>query len=219
MVLGIIGVVSYLGITTSQKGVEKAYRQYWYTGYSALLDATFDAGINGKLDSIENYAEHVRGLMNGTVTPNDNKSFTTPNGIIYRFYTKKGKWVIVMRIPTPNKKNQVPDRTKFVYDEDNSILYPAAIDSTQEKETPDLWINLQGRADLLPYRINDGLPNTNDSHEKDIYDFKTAYCKTHEQTSITVPSNGPYFAKVDCKKNDPKITGGILQLVNPRKVY
>ena len=43
LVMGIIAVVTTMGISASKRSVDKAYNYYWYTGYSTLCDATMDA--------------------------------------------------------------------------------------------------------------------------------------------------------------------------------
>ena len=229
MVLGIIGVITAMGVSISQQGMEKAYRQYWYTGYSALQDATFDAIHNNKGSSLQNYAGYVAELMKTQAVQSGSKYIiSAPNGIKYTIEQQNvgnstNVFYIFMQIPAAISKNQVKDKTPLVYNPSTGELYPAYVPANPSPITQQAYIesvNLQQRVDLLPFIINDGLPNSSSSHDKKIYNFIDAYCTTHNNTTLNPHSNqsNKYYA-IDCGSHSGTPIDGIPVLVNPKKVF
>ena len=211
LVLGTIGIITTMGIAISQNGVEKAYRQFWYTGYKAISEATFDAGYNGKLDTLTHYAEHFASLMNTTVTTSgNNKEVTSPNGIKYTFSNVAAGYYILMEIPSPKTKNSFPNKSGLIYTTQNG-LYPSPTTGTG-------YINLQSRKDLLPFVVDDGLPQTSGSHNNTIYSYREAYCATHSNYSIPPLNNTPH-RMLSCSPTVTTVSGTIIKLVDPKKVF
>ena len=208
MVIGIIGVVTAMGLSISQKGVEKAYRQYWYTGYKALADATFDAGVNGKLANSTDYHDQVKNVLK---LDSNGKA---PNGIKFTFASINGLQHIAITIPSPKTKKAMNNTNVFIYNASLGVLYPANLPTTTGN-----YINLQDRVDILPFIINDGYPRTksvnNHRHDRKIYSFKEAYCKTHNNQSINDSNN---MNKLTCPSGLTTVNG-VMQLADPQKVF
>ncbi len=203
IVMAIIGVVTAMGISISQKGIEKAYRNYWYTAYQALSDATFDAAINDKIETLEDYKTHVTALLKLDA------SGTAPNGVNFSF-ANLGElfYIIFVEIPNSNTKNAMNTRSAFIYNKNLKLIYPAYIDNNPQS------IDLQDRVDILPFIINEGVPHN--YNNKDAYSFKQAYCMTHNNQSITNPAYT--FANIACPTTG-EIKTGVLQLIDPKKIY
>lgn len=219
MVLGIIGVVTAMSVSISQKGVEKAYRNYWYTGYSALENATFDAIMKNKTD-FDSFTRHIAKLMNikdeDIIDDSYNRTLKAPNGIKYTFgavpFNQFRFWPVSMEIPSPKSKNTVQNQTLLVVDfadENNVQLHPSQVSGST-------YVNLQTRKDLLPFVIDDGKAPGDITKNKGIYSFKEAYCATHADGK---PARS-YFpmTMVECTHNNSPIAGQIMS-VNPKKVY
>lgn len=204
MVMGIIGVVTAMGLSISQKGLERAYRYYWYTGYKALADATFDAGQKDKLSNFSDYNIHVRTLLKL-----DN-SGRAPNGIQFSLGAYQGLRFIAMTIPSPKTKKTMKTTSTFLYDTSTGVLYPANMAAT-----PETNINLQDRVDILPFIISDGLPQSSSSHDNKLYSYKEAYCKTHNNQSINL---GNSLLNLTCPAGLTPVDG-VMLLVDPKKVF
>ncbi len=217
LVMGIIAVVTTMGISASKRSVDKAYNYYWYTGYSTLCDATMDAVLNKKLDTtnppntlnIDVYAQYIgKTLMNATTyTYSNNKAdFTAPNGIRYEIQNVNNQYLkITMTIPKPNRKKNFPNKTVLVYNfaPNVDMIYPANIANSTTQ------ISLHNRADLLPFGVKSTLGNSTISN---FYGFKDAYCKVY--SSIT----GMSEANVACTTS-PSEQGSVVIPLNPRKIY
>ena len=60
--VGIIGIVSAMGMTVAKIGTDKAYNSYYYAGYINLYNAIADAKSQGE-DSNESIMNHARDLL------------------------------------------------------------------------------------------------------------------------------------------------------------
>ena len=230
LVMGIIAVITSMGLTISQKGIEKAYNQYWYTGYSALADATKEAILQTKLNpndpaaTLKAYSKYVAIKLMGVKAAdysyqNSTASFTAPNGIGYEisYYTSpvRGYYKIIMTIPRPKMQKEVPYKTILIYNFDpsvynnSSLLYPS--NETGPASEAGKYLSLQNRADLLPfYNIMDSEPLGQHTINK-ILSFREAYCNIHNSY------NADNYTKIVCSGNSS--SPGALFSINPRKVF
>lgn len=60
--IGIIGIVSAMGMTIAKIGTDKAYNLYYYNAYENLYNTIADAKANGKEDNAE-IMKHVKNLL------------------------------------------------------------------------------------------------------------------------------------------------------------
>lgn len=83
--VGIIGIVSAMGMTVAKIGTDKAYNSYYYAGYINLYNAIADAKSQGK-ETNNDIMTHVRDLLS-----KDNVVATLPDTGI-KFLTYKAVW-------------------------------------------------------------------------------------------------------------------------------
>ena len=217
LVMSIIAVITTMGLSVSKRNVDRAYNYYWYTGYSALVDATRDAVMNNRLDtsnpsgSLNGYGAYI-GLNLMGVSPdkydysNNKATINAPNGIRYEIqYVNSLYYKITMTIPKPNRKKAFPNQTVFIYNFDLKMIYPGNVTNSNTQ------INLQSRPDLLPFYIKRTDVHTTTAI-KDFYGFKDAYCRVYNSvTNLGTEGN------ISCS-SAPTMTGIVLP-INPRKIY
>lgn len=215
LVMGIIAVIIAIGFSISKRGVEKAYNQYWYTGYSALSDATMDAVLRGKMDtsnptaSLGTYSKYIAETLmrSKNYSCNSSKaSFTAPNGISYIIEPKTGFYQITMSIPQHKQKTVSRNQTIFIYNFAKAMIYPANISAPTSTQ-----LSLYNRVDLLPFYIK--LNDANTGTVTNFYGFKDAYCLVDTSISANIDD----IAKISCSAT-PSINGVIVP-INPRKIY
>jgi len=210
MVMGIIAVITVMGLSISKKNVERAYNLYWYTGYNALVNTTIDAIAKHHMDpdnpsgSLEAYTKYIgEYLMNAKNYDSSTHSFTAPNGINYKFESKSGFYQITMSVPKHKQKNMSQYQTIFIYNFAKSMIYPANISNPT-----DIQLNLHNRVDLLPFYIKKGATmNTNE-----FLSFHDAYCRVYESIN-----NLDTIANISCS-NAPTESGYITP-ISPRKAF
>ena len=111
--VGIIGIVSAMGMTVAKIGTDKAYNSFYYAGYINLYNAIADAKSRGK-ETNEDIMEHARDLLS-----KDNVVATLPDTNI-KFLTYKAVWAYTkdmggaqekkyMDVPVPLEKTQLPN--------------------------------------------------------------------------------------------------------------
>ena len=229
LVMGIIAVVTALGLSLSKKGMEKAYNQYWYTGYQALYDGTNDAIMKGVFapndkTSVQNFIDyathigqtllkcpdfHVDTTTNhgfGTVT------FTARNGIHFEIapssmsQQNNGPWQlnvirIAMTIPKPVTKTSGVQRASFIFVLGNGYpRIPYPINGGV--------VNLQNRVDLLPFYVKDDYGKLTGEY----YGFRDAYCRVNTSLSGLGSEWNINCAGITQDKSS-------FGPVNPRKIY
>ena len=75
LVLAIISIISILGLKIAQRGMEKAYDTYVYTGYRSLMDAIWTANNYGKeLPEAETESDGSGYKNSVSITPNGSMS-------------------------------------------------------------------------------------------------------------------------------------------------
>ena len=145
--VGIIGIVSAMGMTVAKIGTDKAYNSFYYAGYINLYNAIADAKSRGK-ETNEDIMEHARDLLS-----KDNVVATLPDTNI-KFLTYKAVWACTkdmggaqekkcMDVPVPLENNGCGIYEGRVYCE--SISCP-----------PD-FLNINGRCVKKPQLPNSGL--------------------------------------------------------------
>lgn len=107
--VAIIGIISAMGANIMKKTTEKAYREYYKTGYQNLYDALADLRYSGKdIDNAGNpknstvLAGELRDLFSVPQRNGDAATMVrTRNGIIYDIATDNGSgsYIITMRVP------------------------------------------------------------------------------------------------------------------------
>ena len=214
MVMGIISVILVLGLSISKRGVDSAYNLYWYTGYKALSDASYDAVRREVFDPSNNpegslcvYIDYIgTKLMNATSSACDGNeaSFTAPNGISFSFEAKTGYYLILMSIPKHKQNVNTPNTTNLIYNFDKGLIYPANITTSSTK------LNLHNRMDILPFYVNNG---EQQNAITKVYGFRDAYCATDNSID-----EGDDIIKITCS-NDGEDKYGVITPINPRKVF
>ena len=103
--LGIISIISTMGMTIARKSIDRAYNLYIYSSYKGIseainianaditntnnaLDYSNPFGLkNSLIDSLTNYANSILGTLSASddvVATGDQISFNVPNGVSYR---------------------------------------------------------------------------------------------------------------------------------------
>ena len=85
-------------------------------------------------------------------------------------------------------------------------VYPAK----ETKNSPAGYLDLQGRADLLPFYEK---PSASERGVKNFYSFKTAFCKMSGH-----PYKSGTEAEIDCVAGGTPAPG-LLRHISPRKAY
>ena len=218
MVMGIIAVVTAMGFSISNKGVERAYNLYWYTGYSAIASATYDAIMHDKFDrehpNLCSYANHLKKLMKAESYSclSTNAEFTAPNDIVFKIEPEsvtgnRGYYKITMTIPKPKIRGTFPNETVFIFNlNDPGYIYPS-------NSVPDGYMNLNSRVDLLPFYVK----TENPQNIKTFFGFREAYCKAGKPSIANMGA----VANISCTGITPNQENdqGEPISANPRKVF
>ena len=235
--VGIIGIVSAMGMTVAKKSTEKAYNLYFYTGYVNLYNAIADAVESGEVGypdgrctdgkpdntptDTTQFVRHIANVLGGELKPNGGSgSFTTKNGIEYRFVNQAScpganAVRIHMFVPAAKTRNNNGHiGTELFYMSDIQQLVPT------EFAPSNRIISLQERRDLLPAYIDDGrvgrnntLNRANWEYERPIYgSYKDVFCSIYG-TDKKIPD------AIDCTGVTSIAAGrtGVLKVVDPRK--
>ena len=205
LVLGIIAVVTAMGFSITQKSIERAYNQYWYTGFKALWDATrdYESSLNGGSFNAQKYAENIKNLINGAkLTGSSTYTITAPNGISYYIVQPPNLQFVAITMTLPETKQAksklYKTQFRYYYSYIPTVLCPGAPQQTD-------YLDLRNRKDLLPFYVKGSTTNG-------VYSFQEAYCRVNDNTSNIVP---------DCNlvNTSDQNQGGVFYPANPRKVY
>lgn len=181
--LGIISIIATLGISIGKRGVERAFTKFFYAGYNGIYSVIMDANNDGtpmfKDASIPNNSCPDSGfkeyldlnlLETGDDVINDNNplgtsseylcdaSFRSTNGIsvTIRKSAKNGVYTVIpMMIGVPAANNKRAYFEAF-YIPRGEKLQGLIIPSSKEDKAKNIY-NIQERADLLPFYLDDGL--------------------------------------------------------------
>lgn len=191
--IGIIGIVSAMGMTIAKQSTEKAYNLYYYTGFKNLFDVCIDAHQT-KNDSDEYndstkllLATHLNeylGQVNKDGTPKAqinaaNFTFTANNGIRYEVLDGLGgnvPYIIEMTIPYKKTTAGSGQVLNFYYYVDNSYTIPYLVQIAPPAGTP----NLMTSSTLLPSFLDDGIVGkvTGGTYTPIVYDtYRNNLCR------------------------------------------
>ena len=198
--LGIIGVISAMGIVATKSSADSAYNLYYYNGYINLYNTI--AEILSKEETINNeqLALYLGEVSGGVVK--------TKNGITYNATTNAlDGTTITMTIPQRKTRNNNGRGTvSFRYYPNNGGYLIPLTNGT---------VNLQERRDLLPTYIDDGIVGrvnrtTGTFTPIPYYSYRQAFC-------ALVNENVAGVITCDDVEDKPNITTGVLKVTNPKK--
>ncbi len=248
IVLTIISILTTLGITISQRGIEKAYNYYFYNGYKSISYAIADAfsndiSLRDNSNNDANQGKHfllhifgVLGIRGATYTYGQNSTFTeakTDNNIAYLFRDDEDgeytKLLISMAIPSANPQ-----------DNNQKIVY-LLLDTTHPElgliPSSTAGFQLLDRKDLLPFTIDDGETGKivqfyNENHEKledpksinsekrEVYSYREAVCLAYGENEIKFKSDNINMKfEIKCDNIQQQSKSGSLKLLDPKKVF
>ncbi|MBE7711466.1 MAG: prepilin-type N-terminal cleavage/methylation domain-containing protein [Cyanobacteria bacterium SIG31] len=231
--MGIIAIISVMGITISKKGVEKAYSYYVYNAYKSLSIAFADAGKD---------FSQIAKILNATYT----KTPSSSGGNIYDIKAKN------------NVSYFIDDSSQYFYDiliivpserwidQNGNVQNSKSYYFVLDKDYPEygiIPIDLLNRADLLPFTIEDGetakfvqrisednsgnISTSSPSYlhilksKRQIYSYKEAFCKTigvydsNRVSSVTGESPIPACTGI----SGIGTTNAGIKSLDPRKIY
>ena len=199
--VGIIGIVSAMGMTVAKKSTEKAYNLYFYTGYVNLYNAIADAVESGEdaypsglctgsssstgmptntptnETPLVRHIAKVLGVDEGELKRNDGSgSFTTKNGIEYVFLNQAtcpgaNAARIYMRVPAAKTRNNNNGQIG------TELFYMSDIQQLvptryTNQNINRKYISLQERRDLLPAYIDDGRVGRNNTLNRANWEYE-----------------------------------------------
>ena len=240
--IGIIGIVSAMGMVITKHTTDKAYQLYYYTGYINLYNAIAEAKLQGATNATDTMSKAMDFLKVDNTTSGEGVITTEcANGITYSYNiplnvensstenTMYKNVFITMRVPAAKTRtNGGFQEVRLYYSYDSNTLIPLAPE--EGSTAPDL----QTRRDLLPAYIDDGkvgrnnvIDRTNFTYEKPIYgSFKDAFCslkdpgyeeKYGDDIVVISCAAGTY---TDIRRRvDDKIVNGVLKIASPQKAH
>ena len=214
--LGIISIIATLGISIGKRGVERAFTKFFYAGYNGIYSVIMNANNDGtpmfEVDPIPNNICPASGfkeyldlnlLETGNDVINDNNplgepitnfcqdaSFRSTNGISVtiqktRLVNNYAYTVVPMTIGVPAANNKRAYFEVF-YIPSGGKLQGLIIPSSKEDKAKNIY-NIQERADLLPFYLDDGLiGRVSKQKSGDSYIF-VVYDKNRKPTPGWVP--------------------------------
>lgn len=202
--LGIISIVATMGFSISKKGLERAYNQYFHTGYTGIQAALADAHFSGA----SNKDNYIRDLFRGKI---DNGVIIAPNNIKFKIDEGSNSYKIVMTVPGANGSKTID--LYYMPDKYNFLLVGGTY---------------QDRIDLLPFYVDDGIKGrlikrydagsgnfSNPIYTKrKFYSFKDAFCAVYPSTTVSYSGTNI----IECT-NTTATENGVLRVADPRKVF
>ena len=236
--LGIIGVVSAMGMTIAKHGTDRAYNLFYYNGYINLYNAIADAKASISNPTNAQIMEHVNSLLSSDVAAEEDVNdedaepvagglveVVTNNGIRYSYSNNLQDGLngiaaadgitnaIPITMTVPQRKTRTNNgfaTVRFAYvDADDGYLIPLTAGSD---------VNLQLRRDLLPVYIDNGRVGRNNAinradfeYQAIIYaNFRDAFCTVRDGTNLGTLVNCGEYSQVFPRE-------GILKIADPRK--
>ena len=235
--VGVIGIVSAMGMTVAKKSTEKAYNLYFYTGYVNLYNAIADAVESGEdaypdgrctnmLASIgmpDNKETHttpfvrhiarVLGVDEGELKRNDGSgSFTTKNGIEYRFINQAScpganAARIYMRVPAAKTRNNNNGQIG------TELFYMSDIQQLvptryTNQNINRKYISLQKRRDLLPAYIDDGRVGRNNTLNRANWEYERPIYGSYKDVFCSIYGTSKKIPHaIDCADVTPIAAG------------
>ena len=237
--LGIIGVVSAMGMTIAKHGTDRAYNLFYYSGYINLYNAIADAKASISEPTNAQIMEHVNSLLSSDAAAeeenNDDEDaepvagglveVVTNNGIHYSYSNNLQNGLngiaaadgvtnaIPITMTVPQRKTRTNNgfaTVRFAYvDADDGYLIPLTAGSD---------VNLQLRRDLLPAYIDDGRVGRNNVINRNNFEYQAinyanyrdAFCTVRNGTSLGTLVNCGGYSQIFPRE-------GILKIADPRK--
>ena len=210
--VGIIAIVSAMGMTIARQGTERAYNLYFSTGYINLYNAIGEIG--GILQQPPNQQQQqICSLFDGGNYTPANRTCTTRNNINYTFdHTNLISDYITMSVPArvtranPNGNAT----TRLYYDASTGLLIPTTAGLNPND------VDMQNRLDLLRVYIDNGTVgrvamNGRPMDEITYMTYHDAYCKNYaidiKDTNYNNITNCTNFGN----------TTGVLRFAPPRR--
>ena len=198
--LGIIGVISAMGIVSIRSSADSAYSLFYYNGYINLYNTIAEILSNEEDITNDQLAIYLGEGHDGVVK--------TKNGITYSANTNdQNETTITMTVPQRKTRNNNGTGTVSFryYPEKGGYLIPLAVGT----------VNLQERRDLLPTYIDngkDGRINRVTGHVEPIvyYNYRQAFCALINQNITDVISCNNVVGR-------PNNVSGVLKVANPKK--
>ena len=183
--IAIIAVVSAFGGSIMKKTTANAYKMYIKSGYENLYDALMEIMEDENIKTTASLQNELNKIFNM-----DNDKKTTKNGIKYEVTAANGNGSFIIEMTVPQQKTRNNSNGKstaaFLFNT-NGDGYLIPLNVNAAGYIP----NLQTRADLIPFYIDDSEVGKYDGHTyKKIVptNYRDAACKINGSLNITVPS-------------------------------
>lgn len=198
--LCIIGVVSSIGVTITKHSAEKAYNNYFFTGYLNLYNVLSHFESHGwQYETTSGYTAIVSlpTALNSIFDDStlSENTVTAKNGIQYNLVNYRAEnstsspeyyFKIAMYVPSQKSKANTTGKATscLMYirkpDTNYSNLFPIDCSASDPIKGPE--VKLKDRRDLLPFFLNDGFPaRYGIAH----YDFVTVFCSSIDKDIVT----------------------------------
>lgn len=226
--VGIVSIIATMGFSIANKGIDRAYDLYVYSGYKGITDAINSATTNGlkltgstNIDT-QNFTKHIVDLFEAEESlsqPNTSSArFDTISGITYTigYSTTRAvgtntydDYYIEMQVPARKTSADTGrDVICLYYTPQYSQLIPYNMDDNCTSTGK--GIELFERMDLLPFYLDDGRVGkiVDGEYRRKIYgSFKTIFCSSNTDAAIK---------DLDCTGSSS--APGAMKLENPRKL-
>ena len=244
--IGIIGIVSAMGMTIAKQGTDRAYNLFYYSGYINLYNAIADAKAAGAGTSNVQIMAHVRELLDtdnnaanieannvatiaGWLAPGSANAteITTVNGI--RYYYPNNITDGYNGIPNLNVNvatNAVPitmviPQRKTRANNGYAVVYLAYVDTDNGYLIPMAaagTVNLQTRRDLLPAYVDDGVIGRNNVINRNNFDYQPIAYYSYRDAFCTIRNNSGIGNLISCNNAATAWPReGILKIADPRR--
>lgn len=216
--VGIVSIIATMGFSIANKGIDRAYDLYVYSGYKGITDAINSATSSGLQIGTQPFTTHIVDLFEGELSQPNPVRFDTISGITYTIGYSTTRIVgtntyddyyIEMQVPA-RKTNADTGRDVIClyYTPQYSQLIPYNTDNYCTSTGK--GINLFERMDLLPFYLDDGRVGKiiDGVYRRKIYgSFKDKFCSSNP---------GHRIKDLDCTGSS--YAPGAMKLENPRKL-
>ena len=243
--IGIIGVVSAMGMTIAKHGADRAYNLFYYNGYINLYNAIADAkAVNSEVSNSQ-IMLHVKDVLDidgedenndepgeippaaGWVLPGaaNAEEVITANGVKY-YYSKNlsdgfnGVGAVAGATNAIPITMTVPQR-KTRANNGFATIRLAYVDADNGYLIPVVagsTVNLQLRRDLLPAYIDNGIVGRNNVINRNGFEFQAIPYSNYRDAFCTVRNGSSLGTLINCTGYSivpPR--EGILKIADPRK--
>lgn len=232
--IGIIGIVSAMGMVITKHTTDKAYQLYYYTGYINLYYAIADAKLQGAANATETMSNAMDLLTdNRDISGDGVTTAECANGITYSYNipdVEESSVVITMSVPAAKTRtNNGLQEVQLYYSYDSDTLIPLA--PVEGSAAP----NLQTRRDLLPAYIDDGKVGRNNvanrdngfRYEKPTYgSFKDAFCslkgtgyqEIYGDDIVVISCAAGTYTNIRRRVGGVSVNG-VLKIASPQKAH